>query len=163
MNINKKTEDGSMIGPHLEETKANYYFSPSELVFLAGVMKKDYVIAGSWPKDAKPVLDAVYERYTANPPEGMLRGANENGEPCWIKAPPPTQEELSVLASRKKDRCMQQAESVIAPLARAARLGIATEGEKTALMQWETYSVMVNRVDVSKAPDIDWPEVPSVA
>ncbi|WP_432416153.1 tail fiber assembly protein [Serratia marcescens] len=163
MNINKTTEDADMVGPHLEETKANYYFSPSELVFLAGVMKKDYVIAGSWPQDAKPIPDALYERYAVNPPEGMLRGADVNGDPCWLKAPPPTKDELSALASRKKDRCMQQAESRIAPLARAARLGIATEREKTALTQWETYSVLLNRIDPAAAPDIAWPEVPGVA
>jgi len=48
-------------------------------------------------------------------------------------------------------------------LARAARLDIATQAEKMALAQWETYSVMVNRIDVRKAPDIAWPEVPNVA
>ncbi|HGM7028111.1 TPA: tail fiber assembly protein [Serratia liquefaciens] len=163
MDFIKTAGIAGMIGPQLEEAKANYYFSPSELVFLAGVMMKDYVIAGSWPKDAKPIPDDIYEKYTVNPPEGMLRGADENGNPCWVDAPPPTQEELGALASRKKDRLMQRAESIIAPLERAARLDIATQAEKMALAQWETYSVMVNRIDVRKAPDIAWPEVPNVA
>ncbi|ECE9311392.1 tail fiber assembly protein, partial [Salmonella enterica subsp. enterica serovar Napoli] len=49
------------------------------------------------------------------------------------------------------------AESVIAPLARAVKLGIATDEEQKRLEAWELYSVMVNRVDTS-APD--WPDIP---
>ncbi|MBB7444214.1 tail fiber assembly protein, partial [Escherichia coli] len=39
-------------------------------------------------------------------------------------------------------------------------LQIATEEEKALLAAWKTYRVLLNRVDTSTAPDIEWPAVP---
>ncbi|EJH1625498.1 tail fiber assembly protein, partial [Salmonella enterica] len=50
-----------------------------------------------------------------------------------------------------------EAETVITPLARAVKCGIATEEEQQRLAEWELYSVLVSRVDTS-APD--WPDIP---
>ncbi|EJR7187300.1 tail fiber assembly protein, partial [Salmonella enterica] len=50
-----------------------------------------------------------------------------------------------------------EAESVIAPLARAVKLKMATDEEIKRLEAWELYSVLVSRVDTSKP---DWPDVP---
>ncbi|CAI1127339.1 Caudovirales tail fibre assembly protein [Serratia quinivorans] len=54
----------------------------------------------------------------------------------------------------------QKAERAIAPLETAVKLGMATEGEKTALTAWETYSVLLNRVDTTTAPNVVWPQSP---
>ncbi|EKR5664935.1 tail fiber assembly protein [Escherichia coli] len=35
-------------------------------------------------------------------------------------------------------------------------LEIATEEEKALLAAWKTYRVLLNRVDTSVAPDIEW-------
>nr|WP_156115432.1 MULTISPECIES: tail fiber assembly protein [Xenorhabdus] len=48
----------------------------------------------------------------------------------------------------------------IAPLQDAVDLDIATDEEKTALVEWRKYRVLLNRVDCSTAPDIVWPEQP---
>ncbi|EEW3724042.1 tail fiber assembly protein [Escherichia coli] len=37
---------------------------------------------------------------------------------------------------------------------------IATEEEKALLAAWKTYRVLLNRVDTSTVPDIEWPEEP---
>ncbi|EHP7004817.1 tail fiber assembly protein [Escherichia coli] len=37
---------------------------------------------------------------------------------------------------------------------------IATEEEKALLAAWKTYRVLLNRVDTSTAPDIEWPTNP---
>ncbi|EEY8750154.1 tail fiber assembly protein [Escherichia coli] len=37
---------------------------------------------------------------------------------------------------------------------------IATEEEKALLAAWKTYRVLLNRVDTSTAPDIEWPAIP---
>ncbi|ECF0952283.1 tail fiber assembly protein [Salmonella enterica subsp. enterica serovar Reading] len=66
-------------------------------------------------------------------------------------------EELRKKAEAEKIRRLSEAESAIAPLARAVKLKIATDEELKRLEAWELYSVMVNRVDTS-APD--WPEKP---
>ncbi|EBR2376353.1 tail fiber assembly protein [Salmonella enterica] len=69
-------------------------------------------------------------------------------------------EELHKKAEAEKVRRLAEAESAIAPLARAVKLKIATDEEIKRLDAWELYSVMVNRVDTSSP---DWPEVPGVA
>ncbi|MBJ4904885.1 tail fiber assembly protein, partial [Salmonella enterica subsp. enterica serovar Rissen] len=69
-------------------------------------------------------------------------------------------EELVAQAEARKAELLAEAESVIAPLARAVKLKIATDEEMKRLKAWELYSVMVNRVDTASP---DWPEVPDVA
>ncbi|MFK9707658.1 tail fiber assembly protein, partial [Escherichia coli] len=39
-------------------------------------------------------------------------------------------------------------------------LEIATEEETLLLEAWKKYRVLLNRVDTSVAPDIEWPAVP---
>lgn len=67
-------------------------------------------------------------------------------------------EELRQQAEAKKQKLLEEAEAVITPLARAAKLGIATDEERQRLVAWEQYSVLVNRVDTSKP---DWPDKPA--
>ncbi|BES79828.1 tail fiber assembly protein [Yersinia phage vB_Yru_GN1] len=52
------------------------------------------------------------------------------------------------------------ANSKITPLQDAEDLGIITEDEASLLKKWKTYRVLLNRVDISKAPNITWPEIP---
>ncbi|ECD0766977.1 tail fiber assembly protein [Salmonella enterica subsp. enterica serovar Papuana] len=61
-------------------------------------------------------------------------------------------EELRQQAEAKKLKLLEEAEAFIMPLARAVKLGIATDAEQQRLVAWEQYSVLVNRVDTSK-PD----------
>lgn len=76
--------------------------------------------------------------------------------------PPVTREELIANAHAQKQRLIDETEVRILPLARAKRLGIATTYELQQLDELEMYSVMLNRVDADKAPDIDWPVAPSI-
>lgn len=68
-----------------------------------------------------------------------------------------SQEELIAQAEAKKAELLAMADAAIAPLSRAVRLKMATDEEVGKLEEWERYSVMVNRVDTSTAPDINWP------
>ncbi|AXB19564.1 tail fiber assembly protein [Salmonella enterica subsp. enterica serovar Napoli] len=67
-------------------------------------------------------------------------------------------EELRQQAEAKKVKLLEEAETVITPLARAVKLGIATDEERQRLKVWEQYSVLVSRVDTSKP---DWPDKPA--
>ncbi|ASG15916.1 tail fiber assembly protein [Salmonella enterica] len=66
--------------------------------------------------------------------------------------------ELRQQAEAKKVKLLEEAETVITPLARAVKLGIATDEERQRLKVWEQYSVLVSRVDTSKP---DWPDKPA--
>lgn len=71
-----------------------------------------------------------------------------------------TQDDLISNANRQKQDFIQEATNVIAPLQDAIDLEIATEKETAALQEWKKYRVLLNRVDTSLAPNIDWPEKP---
>ncbi|EMI4429543.1 tail fiber assembly protein [Providencia rettgeri] len=74
--------------------------------------------------------------------------------------PPISKEQLIAEAEQKKQSLLAEANNTIAPLQDAVDLGIATDEEKAKLTAWKTYRVLLNRVDTSLAPDIDWPEKP---
>ena len=69
-------------------------------------------------------------------------------------------EQLISEAEQKKQSLLAEANSAIAPLQDAVDLDMATDEEKAQLTAWKKYRVLLNRVDTSTAPDIDWPEKP---
>lgn len=69
------------------------------------------------------------------------------------------EEEIAIAESNKQMLLSESAES-IAPLQDAADLDMATNEEVTLLKEWKKYRVLLNRVDTSLAPDIEWPEKP---
>ncbi|ENV4868669.1 tail fiber assembly protein, partial [Salmonella enterica] len=69
-------------------------------------------------------------------------------------------EESVAKASERKAYYITVATNAINPLQDAVDLGIATDEEKRQLLLWKRHRVEVNRIDVTKAPDIEWPEQP---
>lgn len=65
-------------------------------------------------------------------------------------------------AQRKKQELANQANSMIAPLQYAVDIGEATDEEVNSLRSWKKYCVLLNRIDISVAPDIEWPPVPAL-
>ncbi|CQH61317.1 tail fiber assembly protein [Yersinia frederiksenii] len=65
-------------------------------------------------------------------------------------------------AEEKKTRLLNAAAAKIAPLQDAVDTGMATDDDFTQLLAWKTYRVLLNRIDTSKAPDIEWPVAPKV-
>lgn len=70
-----------------------------------------------------------------------------------------TQEPVFIATSRKA-AAMDEAGQVMAPLQDAVDVGMATDAEAALLTEWKKYRVLLNRVDVSAAPDITWPAAP---
>ena len=64
-------------------------------------------------------------------------------------------------AEETKKSLMQVASEHIALLQDAVDLEIATEEEASLLTAWKKYRVLLNRIDTSTAPDIDWPTIPA--
>ncbi|MEY0288054.1 tail fiber assembly protein [Providencia rettgeri] len=74
--------------------------------------------------------------------------------------PPVSKEQLIAEAEQQKQSFLAEANNAIAPLQYAENLGIATAEESASLVDWQKYSVYLNRVDTLLAPNIDWPEKP---
>lgn len=75
--------------------------------------------------------------------------------------PPKSKEQYIAEAESKKQSLLDEANNAIAPLQDAVDLDIATDEEIASLKEWKKYRVLLNRVDASQAPDIDWPQKPT--
>ncbi|MEY0877282.1 tail fiber assembly protein, partial [Providencia manganoxydans] len=74
--------------------------------------------------------------------------------------PPISKEQLIAEAERQKQLLLADISNAIAPLQDAVDLDIATDEEMAQLTALKKYRVLLNRVDTSTAPDIDWPQKP---
>lgn len=68
--------------------------------------------------------------------------------------------DYAVTAKEQKILLLEKATSVIAPLQDAVELEMATEDEAALLTEWKKYRVLLSRLSVDAAPDIDWPQAP---
>ncbi|EOZ1453359.1 tail fiber assembly protein [Enterobacter bugandensis] len=94
-------------------------------------------------------------------PDKVPEGLNNHGD--WLYKNGliiPNTAMLAQFAENQKKQYIDKASRVIAPLQDAVDLGIASKEEITLLTDWKKYRVLLSRVDTSKAPDIEWPEVP---
>ncbi|MDE7599685.1 tail fiber assembly protein [Enterobacter asburiae] len=97
----------------------------------------------------------VYEVDPANVPANVL-GNFKFSDGAFIDIRPSDED----AARQKRADLMTDADKAIAPLQDAVDLGIASNEERELLLEWKKYRVQLNRVDVTKAPDIDWPVKP---
>lgn len=69
-------------------------------------------------------------------------------------------DELVAQADAKKATLFSDAATQVAPLQDAADIDDATEDELAQLKAWKVYRVALNRINTSKAPDVEWPKKP---
>ncbi|HGI5213693.1 tail fiber assembly protein [Providencia sp. PROV033] len=74
--------------------------------------------------------------------------------------PPVSKEQLIAEAGQQKQSLLVEANNVLVPLQDAVDLGMATDEEIALLKEWKKYRVLLNRIDTSTSPDIDWPQKP---
>ncbi|PHM39253.1 phage tail fiber assembly [Xenorhabdus mauleonii] len=138
----------------------NFVYSPSDNAIYPLELKPLYLNAGTWPNDTKPISDETAREFKNHAPDGKVMIAGGDGLPTWGDIPPPTPEQVQQQAEAEKLSLMSQATNAIAPLQYAVDLKMTTDGEQAALTAWKKYCVLLNRVDCSAAPDIDWPKAP---
>ncbi|MBD2816816.1 tail fiber assembly protein [Xenorhabdus sp. Flor] len=73
-----------------------------------------------------------------------------------------TRDELVIQAQEKKRKLLNETNSAILPLQDAVELNIATDKEVKSLAEWKQYRVMLNRIDCTIIPNIEWPESPKI-
>ncbi|WP_336192798.1 tail fiber assembly protein [Providencia stuartii] len=78
----------------------------------------------------------------------------------WVTDTEAQKAALIAEADNEKALRLSEANSTIMYLQEAVDVGLATEEEATALQAWKKYRVLLNRVDTSTAPNIDWPQKP---
>ena len=103
-------------------------------------------------------LGPLPENVTWLSPEGEFQKWNGT---AWVKDAEAEKLFRIREAEETKNNLMQVASEHIAPLQDAVDLEIATEEENSLLEAWKKYRVLLNRVDTSTAPDIEWPTSPA--
>ena len=63
-------------------------------------------------------------------------------------------------ASIKKNQLLSEAASQLSYLQDAIDSQIASEQEAQLLVEWKKYRVLINRIDIELAPNIEWPSQP---
>ncbi|MCI1897155.1 MAG: tail fiber assembly protein [Enterobacter sp.] len=133
----------------------NYYFSKSELGFYCDEVNK------AIPTDAVEISEDVYFSLLEGQSAGKVIAADKAGNPVLVEPTEPTVEELMARAEETRSMLMKEANARVTPLQDADELGIATGEEVAELIRWKRYRVMLNRLDISAAPSIEWPELPA--
>ncbi|MFO6490587.1 tail fiber assembly protein [Hafnia alvei] len=78
----------------------------------------------------------------------------------WVKDEQAERDSYIEAATRELKERIGVATDNINTLQDAVDLDMATDSESDNLKSWRKYRVLLNRVDVSAAPNIDWPVLP---
>ncbi|NNS07351.1 tail fiber assembly protein [Erwinia sp. JH02] len=133
-----------------------FYFSASKLGFYRESQKESYQQPDSWPSDLIEITEEKRDELLKGNGEGSVISADKDGYPVLIPPPLPTKDEYISLAKAEKASRQADAQIAIAPLQNAVDIDDATDAEIALLKKWKQYSVAVNRIDTSTAPDITW-------
>ncbi|MEF8668994.1 tail fiber assembly protein [Escherichia coli] len=142
----------------------DYVFSPTENAFYLVALKYDYLTAGTWPSDGINIDAEDALVFMGNAPEGKMRGIGDDGLPCWVDLPSPThKEQLAAADSEKKSR-IDHANEYMNGKQWPGKAAIGRlKGEELAQYNlWLDYLDALEMVDISSAPDIEWPTSPVV-
>ncbi|EMA3914356.1 tail fiber assembly protein, partial [Salmonella enterica] len=115
---------------------SDYYYSFKE----KGFFWQPDTESDNYPDDLIPLTDEHYHELMQGQVDGKYIEHRKDG-PVLVEHREYTPEELVAQAEAKKAELLAEAESVIAPLARAVKLNIATDEEIKRLEAWELYSV----------------------
>lgn len=140
-----------------------YSYSPSENAFYAVALKNTYELSGTWPADALDISDIISAEYMAEPPEGKLRIAGDDGSPIWADKPEPTLDELVAAASAEKQERIGHANDYMnsKQWPGKAALGRLKGDELTQYTVWLDYLDALEAVDSSSVPVVSWPTPPA--
>ena len=135
----------------------NAKFSPSLNAIYPENMIEDGSYGDSLPSDLTELSEEETRSYwKVSPPDNKKLGS-ENGRPAWVDIPPRTAEELIAMAEQERSSLRAIADAEIAWRQDAVDVGIATDEETAALVDWKKYRVLLMRVDTAKPI---WPTLP---
>ncbi|EEU9229797.1 tail fiber assembly protein [Escherichia coli] len=106
----------------------------------------------------------TYEQFLGLHPEGKEIGADSSGRPVWINSPPPSKEDEVLAAEMKKISLVSEANTYINThqWPGKAAIGRLKGDELEQYNLWLDYLDALELVDISSAPDIEWPTPPAV-
>ncbi|HFI4442651.1 tail fiber assembly protein [Escherichia coli] len=141
-----------------------YVYSPSDNSFYAVSLRSLYEQQNTWPSDAVNVSNEMSFEFMAEPPDGKIRTAGDDGLPAWGDIPPPTHDELIAQAESEKQSRIAQANEYMngKQWPGKAAMGRLSDAEKSQYNAWLDYLDALEAIDTSSAPDVSWPAQPAM-
>ncbi|MEM7932064.1 tail fiber assembly protein [Morganella morganii subsp. sibonii] len=137
-------------------------FSATTCGFYPLDMKQDYIDAGTWPDDAVEMTNKEKETYwTKQAPPGKQLGGDKKGRPAWVDIPPLTQEQAILFAEERKQFLIAEVHTETQILQTKLALKRIKADELELLNAWLDYLELLEAVDTTTAPDINWPVKPA--
>lgn len=139
-----------------------YIYSAECNSFFPVVLKQSYIEASSWPKDGVYVNEHIVREFSSEPPTDKVRVAGEDGFPKWQKLPLKTEDELIIAANYMRLDNIKVANMYINERQWPSKLALGrlSVGDKINFELWLDYLDALEIVDISNAPDINWPMPP---
>ncbi|WP_272525833.1 tail fiber assembly protein [Providencia sp. PROV189] len=78
----------------------------------------------------------------------------------WVTDTEAQKAALIAQAEQEKSQRLDEANNMLTYVQDSIDTGLATDEEAAALQAWKKYRVLLNRIDTSLAPNIEWPEKP---
>lgn len=139
-----------------------YIFDAKTNAFFPVELKDSYIEKGLWPEYGVEIDEETFSEFQT-PQTGKMRVAGDDGYPAWADIPPPTHDELVVMANAQKQSLIDEANEHISSKQWPGKAAIGRlKGD--ALTQyglWLDYLDALEAVDTSSAPDIEWPTPPA--
>lgn len=120
------------------------------------IISFDYDVSKLWP-----VGHSVAEISASEVPAGLDISGGWVFDGKVITTRVYSSAEYVLQAEAERESSMALAAAAIAPLQDAVDIGDATDEERASLQGWKKYRVALNRLDLTAAPDIQWPEIPA--
>lgn len=139
-----------------------YIWSPSSNGFFPLEEKSVFERTGDWPADGVEVSESTHAALFPIP-VGKCIGT-VNGYPEWVDLPQPTHEEIEAHAAAEKKHRLDIANEHMNSnqWPGKAALGRLKDDELMQYNLWLDYLDELNAVDITTAPDINWPVSPAV-
>lgn len=139
-----------------------YFYSAKDNIFFPESLKETYEEGGTWPSNSVKLEEYEFKKLMDGQSTGKVITADKKGRPILSDRNVATQDDYIKQAESEKLIRMTDVNALIVPLQDAVDMGIAIDDEIASLKAWKTYRIMLNRIDTSLAPNIEWPEIPSV-
>ena len=125
--------------------------------------KELYERAGKWPESGVDIDEETREKFFVYP-DGKVLGEDKDGLPVWVDAPPPTHDELVIIAENKKNELIDSANEFINrnQWPGKAALGRLKDEQLGQYNIWLDYLDALMSLDTSTVPDVNWPQEPSL-
>lgn len=139
-----------------------YYYSKTTGGFYDSAEKNAYEDSlNGWPVDAVAITEDEYKDLFNGQAAGMVIIADDDGKPYLAMQPDPTHEQLVAAAEQQRQSLIADAIQSISVIQLKLQAGRKLTVAETARMNLVLdYIDDVQTVDVSMAPNIEWPAVP---